>query len=566
MKGSISKKRINGKDYYYHQFRDGKKVVTKSVSIEDAYEMSAQLNAKDHDDLKRHEFSTSLLFGAGLYHYCKNTTLFKKRHAFADIIRYLQGNAEGKVMALFGIRRVGKTTLMQQAIMSLPIMDFGKTAFIRIQSKDTMAGLDKDLKYLLSQGFEYVFIDEVTLLEDFTKSASMLSDIYGFQMKIVLSGTDSLGFLFAKHDELYDRVTLVHLTRIPFAEWSEVLGIDSIDQYIEMGGTMVREGVDYNQQIVTGGSRKNEYVDTAIAHNIEHSLALYEDGSHFCSLFPLYEKHELTNVINRIVEDTNHRLVLSTLDNDFKSHDYGSLKELIRKKQNIESVRSSLDEVNEKDITEELKKRLDIINKAERTMSLGDGVLSEISEYLGLLDVLVQIKEVRLPSKESFSKPIIAIPGLRFAQAKELLDLLIHDERIQKLPEVIQTAIKEKLLHDVKGRMIEEIILLETQNKVGFDDAFKLLFAVGEYDMVVLDRANSLADIYEVKLSSERVERQRVHLLDAQKNEMFESQYYPIRERIVLYMGEEGYEGGVHYRNIAEYLRNLYQTPKIDEQ
>ena len=40
------------------------------------------------------------------------------------------------------------------------------------------------------------FIDEVTLMPDFIDSAALFSDIYAAQgMKIVLSGTDSLGFL-----------------------------------------------------------------------------------------------------------------------------------------------------------------------------------------------------------------------------------------------------------------------------------------------------------------------------------------------------------------------------------
>ena len=57
-------------------------------------------------------------------------------------------------------------------------------------------------------------------------------------MKIVLSGTDSLGFWLAMDEELYDRAKAIHTTFIPYREYSRLLGIDSIDEYIRYGGTL----------------------------------------------------------------------------------------------------------------------------------------------------------------------------------------------------------------------------------------------------------------------------------------------------------------------------------------
>ena len=65
----------------------------------------------------------------------------------------------------------------------------------------------------------------------------------------------------------------------------------------------------------------DEYVDSAIARNIQHSLKNYQYETHFRSLKELYEKNELTSVINRIVEDINHRFTLEVLTRDFSSHD-----------------------------------------------------------------------------------------------------------------------------------------------------------------------------------------------------------------------------------------------------
>lgn len=61
------------------------------------------------------------------------------------------------------------------------------------------------MKILEAQGFRYVFLDDVTLMEDFIKGAALFSDIYAASgMNIVLSGSDSLVFLFAAYEQLYD--------------------------------------------------------------------------------------------------------------------------------------------------------------------------------------------------------------------------------------------------------------------------------------------------------------------------------------------------------------------------
>ena len=78
-----------------------------------------------------------------------------------------------------------------------------------------------------------IFIDEVTLMRDFIDSAALFSDVFASMgMKIVLSGTDSLGFWMAKDQELYDRAKLIHTTFILYREYNRLLKMDSIDEYI----------------------------------------------------------------------------------------------------------------------------------------------------------------------------------------------------------------------------------------------------------------------------------------------------------------------------------------------
>ena len=100
--------------------------------------------------------------------------------------------------------------------------------------------------------------------------------------QIVLSGTDSLGFLFTEDEQLYDRCVLLHTTFIPYREFESVLGVHGIDEYIRYGGTMSLGGVHYNETSTFASKEStDEYVDTAIARNIQHSLRCYQYEGHF---------------------------------------------------------------------------------------------------------------------------------------------------------------------------------------------------------------------------------------------------------------------------------------------
>lgn len=77
----------------------------------------------------------------------------------------------------------------------------------------------------MSNVFRTVFIDKVPLLEDFIESAALFSDIFATRgMKIVLSGTDSLSFVFAESERLYNRCVMARTTFISYRESERVLG------------------------------------------------------------------------------------------------------------------------------------------------------------------------------------------------------------------------------------------------------------------------------------------------------------------------------------------------------
>ena len=554
--GNINKKNINGKVYYYHQYRLEGKMITKVISDNEAYDLSFKIcYSKEYDlnDFLNHKFNTDISTGLSLYNLEKPYSGYKHRYCFDNIQDYINREHPGKVLALYGLRRTGKTTLIFQTLLSLSIKEHSKAAFIRIKRGDTYSELKEDLDYLTTHGFKYIFIYEVTLLDNFIAISSVFSDIYGTRSKVVLSGTDSLGLYIAKYDELFDRAIFVHTTYISFKEFSNVLGVDSIDIYIEYGGTM---SLDTNRYNITPLSDDNymSYIDSAIANNITHSLKNYKNGDHFSHLYELYEKGELNNVINRVVEDQNHRFAISVIEREFKSNDLGSLKDILSKSTD-ESISNALKNIDEENIIQTLMNALSIINKEKQTTQITKEVIDEIESYLDILDVVKEVEEVNMVSQSSIRKKVVIQPGIRYSQAKEVLHILLNDEHVKQLPKPIVEVVKEKLLDDIKGRMLEEIVLYQTS--LVNPNTFKLIFPVGEYDMVSIDIANKCSSIFEIKHSSTINERQYIHLMDENKISNFEKQYYKVVNKIVLYNGNdfEIADKGIKYLNVSGYLK-----------
>ena len=221
-------------------------------------------------------FETNVITGADLLALSENVRDWEKRDCYQQLDTYLHTRQNDRVCLLFGLRRTGKTTMLRQAVLDMAPEDAAKTAYIKATVLDTMAALNRDMKRLRAAGFRYVLLDEVTLIPEFIDSAALFSDIYAAQgMKIVLSGTDSLGFWFALHQELYDRAKAIHTTFIPYREHSRLLGIDSIDDYIRYGGTLRAgelnfddAGVNAEDASFRDDESTRRYIDTAICKNI----------------------------------------------------------------------------------------------------------------------------------------------------------------------------------------------------------------------------------------------------------------------------------------------------------
>lgn len=569
--GNITYKTIKGKKYPYYQWTEDGKQHGRRVKDDELAELTEKIEQrktlekklKDSgattDLLDEKFFFSSVKTDKELLDFVAPVKNLKKRNCYKNLHEYIYGNSTDRVFILYGLRRTGKTTLIRQLIAEMSEEMLMQTAFMQINSSIDLAKLNIDLKQLSKMGYRYVFIDEVTLMNDFIDCAALFSDVYASSgMKIVLSGTDSLGFLFSEDNELYDRCFMTHTTFIPYAEFENVLGIKGIDEYIRYGGTMSLGGINYNQSGMTFATKESteEYINSAIARNIQHSLKNYQNGEHFRNLVELYDANELTSAINRIVEDINHRFTIEVLTKDFVSSDLSlSAKNLLRDREQSNDV---LYRVDKHEVTENLRKLLEIKNKSEQSVNITEAHKAEIKQYLDMLDLTVELETVSMTNLNKKEKrTAISQPGMRYAQAEALIKTLMRDDVFRMLSLTERNYVTERILSDVRGRMMEDIVLLETKMAKPNCEVFKVVFAKGEFDMVVFDPEKANCSIYEIKHSTKAVPEQYKHLADETKCEETEFRFGNITGKYVIYRGESHETNGIQYVNVEEYLRNL---------
>lgn len=572
-KGTITKKKISNVNRYYLQWRNNdKKTRSKYVKLSELEIYKTQIARRKEIEIaikeykrankdlfkpsSKKDFKTNVKLGDELLLKCDEIKNYKHRYSYDYLKRYLDIYSS-KIIAMYGLRRTGKTTMLFQAINYIGI---DKSAYIKIKPTDRMQDLSNDLDILNEKNIKYVFIDEITLMRDFIQEASILSDYYAtFGMKIVLSGTDSLSFLLATNQELYDRCYLLHTSYISYGEYAYLLDIHNIDTYIEYGGLLKKENANIDDVFTDEMSFNDDestrkYIDTAISRNIQNSLKNDIISSNYKYLHELYENDKLVGIINRLVENMNHSFVADVINTDFVSHDFGSLAELLHKNNNYE-----IDNIDKEKLIERFKKLLNI-----KEVDINEEHLNELKDYLYKLDLIIDLK-TRMSNGDVFNNISFIQPGIRYSQAKSLVYLLNEDDYFKSLNAFIKESIISTLLNDIKGRMLEDIIhvailkncIKSYKSKYDYY-VFKYKFIKnGEYDIVEVDRKRLTVNLYEIKHSNKINKNQIKYLNDDNMINAIEYSFGKVINKYVLYRGKDKIVDDIHYLNIESFLQNM---------
>lgn len=203
--------------------------------------------------------------GMGLKDFIEETNIneYNKRDFVTTVVKYFNDSALKKVVGVQGLRGVGKTVGVLQALCELNKYD--KSAYVIVKDNTSIEDVESIVNELTNEGIKYICIDEITNAEGFAKRSGTLYDAYAIRgIKIVLSGTDSLALVQAETYGLFHRIKMLNVGFITYQEAKRTMGF-TFEEYLKMGG--LYEDVRFDD---LNGLRR--YIDTAVVQNIVNTV------------------------------------------------------------------------------------------------------------------------------------------------------------------------------------------------------------------------------------------------------------------------------------------------------
>lgn len=476
---------------------------------------------------------------------------------------YMTSENDRKVCCLYGLRRTGKTIMTLQEAKNLN--DYGNTLFVRCDNGDTTWDLRKTIDGELARNpnTKYIFIDEATKAKQFINTCSFLADDYAMMgIKVVLAGTDSLGFFIAENRELYDRAHILHTTYIPFKEYNAILG-KNIDDYISYGGTLTdgENNVFYNNDLA------NKYTNSAIIENIFNTVKSWNRGENqsYYLLRDVIENNEFPSIVNKVIQQHNHRFLKEIINDEFGGNDLGSLADMVFKHNLGDST------ILETDLMKD-RMRVALGIKENLFKQIDNDIVNVIIESLKNLDVLYPLPNIQSINPIIKKEYAFTQVGMRYCQVKSQIFALETSEDFKKnYSPLQQAAIVKKLDEDVRGGILEDIIFCQLAKEfemLGQQNYLKISkyhTQSAEFDVVVLDYVNKSAFAIEVKHSSEKVPNQYNHLINPTVCSDFETKSETtIANKAVIYLGDNSETNdGVLYINAEDFLSRSQEMLKV---
>jgi len=143
----------------------------------------------------------------------KKFNITYKRYLFNEI------DFSDKMIAIYGARGVGKTTMLLQYLLQLQSKD-QSVLYISLDYP-FLSGVDlvDIVEEFVEGGGEYLLLDEVHRYHDFSQYLKTIYDL--FDIKVMITGSSAISLLNAKSD-LSRRVTLYNLVGFSFREFLEL--------------------------------------------------------------------------------------------------------------------------------------------------------------------------------------------------------------------------------------------------------------------------------------------------------------------------------------------------------
>ena len=514
----------------------------------------------------------------------KNRDCFDKVCSFIDKKRF----CNGKILALYGLRRTGKTFLLNQ------INEKYKNITVHLEfplaTKEgnpipfTMQDVYDAIDECVKNGKKIILLDEITNVDDFTYDSEILADYYGKSgVCIIVAGTDSLGLKLAGNNPLLGRKPDIPMTYIPFAEHSRVLGTNDIDDYIKYGGLMheglSEDDLSVDDDMVKDIASKNRYLDSAVSGNITRSLKRYEKyNSETCGYEEIqkYTENDIKQIINKIVADWSGKFDIARMNN--KSV-YNIVDYPLKKYRNSlgDAARIQINN-NRSKINEDYAKQINI--ECDLSIPATAELMTELETILSVLGVASSLDVCRYEkingvwsNSKDYKECHIVQPAIKYYQLKEAEKIYLETADLSELNYSERQFLSQALDNKIFGDMVESIVQFDVQNCLDPDRycVFKPEFiddgnSAGEYDLTVYDKTKHYYYGFEIKHTENPYSNQYKNLENEELKDVMDYQYNGMKNISVLYRGasfktpEE-----IYYINISDFLKKVDEYKDMDK-
>lgn len=454
------------------------------------------------------ELDVDLIFGKSkLFKYIEPVAHLNKRFCFDTIKEFLDSEIgyTRNILALFGLRRTGKTVMIQQAVKHLIGNRVSSEKIACLTLKDNKIDEIKLRDYIsvLYDVFDidYLFIDELTYAVGGLSFLSSLSDFYTTK-KTILSGTNSLGFVPLLRHTLFYRAIMVNTTYISYKEFSDLYPSAKLLDYIKVGGIL---GVDKNYlkshaNIDSYIDASNEYLISSVVRNLFSDLENFDDLSFdYRLLSDMYfeDSERLKALVNNWLQHYGSDLVLKIV----RGVPLGSSEVSTT----IVNFRSSVADWSS--FKDELRtlylKRLKLIDD---TYNFTNDELSEVKDFLSKIECYKKCDmtfyrgsdEEKVSSRQLvFLIPVI----LRYSLLSLIMSIV--DDNYSELAVKYNVTIdivefKKRLLTTAIGQLFEDVIYLEFMQH-GIDFGF---YRDSNKEVDIVYKAIEGYHLYEIKLTN----------------------------------------------------------------
>lgn len=244
------------------------------------------------------------------------TIEYKERTVYKQIAKFLH---LPQIIALTGLRRVGKTTLMFKILQEYikkgfdpkNILYFSFDEFRETHIREILSDYEKIMEKNLDNEKYLILLDEIQKLENWEEKLKRIYDTYDKNIKIIISGSESLFIKKRSKETLAGRIFEFKIEPLSFKEFLgfKDIHIQKIGLYEKELSKLFREYMLMQGFPELVNIEEKEIIKKYIKESIVEKV-IYRDIPH---LFKIKEISVLESILNIVMDEPGQLIELSDL-------------------------------------------------------------------------------------------------------------------------------------------------------------------------------------------------------------------------------------------------------------